>query len=166
MAVLKFSQVGDTIVEVLVAIAVLSVVLAGAYVTSNRSLNAELNAQEHTQALTIAQGQVEDLYSGDQLCNSSGLCGNCFNPQTPNVFNVDNCYIGNNGTICITVGLSSSCHQTPTPSFWYTIDDSRTIANIVTVPPLTSNVYTYQIDVNWPAITGDIGSVQLYYRNQ
>lgn len=55
------AQRGDTIVEVLVAIAVISLVLAGAYVTTNRSLQATRAAQERGHALKLAESQLEQL---------------------------------------------------------------------------------------------------------
>src|SRR5262245_14367511 len=56
-------QRGDTIVEVLIAIAVAGVVLAGAYVTSNRSLAATRAAQERSNALKLAEAQMEKIKS-------------------------------------------------------------------------------------------------------
>jgi type II secretory pathway pseudopilin PulG len=54
-------QAGDTIIEVLLAIVVLSSVLAGAYVSSNRSLNTTTRNRERNEANKIAQSQVELL---------------------------------------------------------------------------------------------------------
>lgn len=56
-------QRGDTIVEVLIAIAVISLVLAGAYVTTNRNLLATRAAQERGNALTLAESQLEQIKS-------------------------------------------------------------------------------------------------------
>lgn len=50
---------GDTIVEVLIAIAVISLILGGAYVTTNRSLQATRAAQERAVALKLAESQIE-----------------------------------------------------------------------------------------------------------
>lgn len=52
---------GDTITEVLIAIAVVSLVLGGAYVTANRSLQNTRDAEERSNALKVAEGQVEQL---------------------------------------------------------------------------------------------------------
>jgi len=52
---------GDTIVEVLIAISVVSLILAGAYVTTNRSLLATRSAEERGNALKLAESQVEQL---------------------------------------------------------------------------------------------------------
>jgi prepilin-type N-terminal cleavage/methylation domain-containing protein len=54
-------QRGDTLVEVLIAIAVISLNLAGAYVTTNRSLTATRAAQERGNALKLAESQIEQL---------------------------------------------------------------------------------------------------------
>lgn len=55
------NQKGDTIIEVLIAMAVISVVLSGAYVLATRSLRGTQVAQMRTQGLKIAQGQTERL---------------------------------------------------------------------------------------------------------
>lgn len=52
---------GDTIVEVLIAISVVSMVLGGAYVTTNRSLLATRAAEERGNALKLAESQIEQL---------------------------------------------------------------------------------------------------------
>lgn len=52
---------GDTIVEVLLAIAVVSAVLAGAYVSANLSLGGARQAQERGEALKYVEGQLETL---------------------------------------------------------------------------------------------------------
>ncbi|MDB5170236.1 MAG: hypothetical protein JWN82_632 [Candidatus Saccharibacteria bacterium] len=55
------SSAGDTIVEVLIAMAVASAVLGGAYAVVNHTLANSRQAQEHAEALKIAQGQVERI---------------------------------------------------------------------------------------------------------
>ncbi|MGH7157761.1 MAG: type IV pilus modification PilV family protein [Candidatus Saccharimonadales bacterium] len=52
---------GDTIVEVLISISVVSLVLGGAYVTTNRSLLATRAAEERGNSLKLAESQVEQL---------------------------------------------------------------------------------------------------------
>lgn len=56
---LHLRQSGDTIVEVLISIAILSMILGGAYVTTNRSLRATRAAEERTTATKLVQGQLE-----------------------------------------------------------------------------------------------------------
>lgn len=54
-------QRGDTLVEVLVAIAVVTLVLSGAYVVTNRSVQETRSAQERGNALKNAESQLEQL---------------------------------------------------------------------------------------------------------
>ncbi|HSX32247.1 MAG TPA: hypothetical protein VLF43_03225 [Candidatus Saccharimonadales bacterium] len=59
----RYHERGDTIVEVLITIAVVSLILGGAYVTTNRSLQATRSAQERSIALKLAESQIERLKS-------------------------------------------------------------------------------------------------------
>lgn len=52
---------GDTLVEVLIAISVVSLILGGAYITTNRSLLATRAAEERGNALKLAESQLEQL---------------------------------------------------------------------------------------------------------
>jgi type II secretory pathway pseudopilin PulG len=54
---------GDTIVEVLIAIVIVASVIGGAYVVSNKSLQATRSAQERQNALKLSESQVEQLKS-------------------------------------------------------------------------------------------------------
>lgn len=160
---LKHNHAGDTIIEVLVAMAVLGVVLAGAFVTANSSLNGEHTAQEHSQALTIAQGQVEDLFAGDKLV------GNCFDPKdaTGPVANGVKCYFDNNeNDFCNnnSLALCSVLPPAPAPAYWYQITDTARFASLPSVP--STPVTTYEIDVSWPSLSDSTSHVQLYYRAQ
>jgi type II secretory pathway pseudopilin PulG len=57
----KLNNEGDTIVEVLVALAILSLAFAISYATANQGLNQSQNAQEHSQALGVVDSQLELL---------------------------------------------------------------------------------------------------------
>jgi prepilin-type N-terminal cleavage/methylation domain-containing protein len=50
---------GDTIIEVLIVLAVLSLALAMSYATADRGLRQSRNAEEHSQALGVLTSQVE-----------------------------------------------------------------------------------------------------------
>lgn len=52
---------GDTIVEVLVVIAVISSVMGGAYALARRSTQNQQDAREQTKAVSLAEGQLEQL---------------------------------------------------------------------------------------------------------
>lgn len=52
---------GDTIVEVLISIAVISLIIGGAYVTTNKSLLATRSSQERGNAVKLTESQLEEL---------------------------------------------------------------------------------------------------------
>jgi type II secretory pathway pseudopilin PulG len=59
----KLNNTGDTIVEVLIVLAVLGLALSISYATANRGLQQSRNAQEHSEALGIINSQIELLRS-------------------------------------------------------------------------------------------------------
>src|SRR4051812_27675369 len=71
----RLDQHGDTIVEVLVAMAIMSLVLVGAFVTSNRNRTLLENSQEREQGQRLAEGQIEMMRANNGIVTS----GNCFN---------------------------------------------------------------------------------------
>jgi len=72
-------QAGDTIVEVLIAVGIVSMVLVSAYAVTNRNVRASQETQEQMYAQKLAEQQAELLRS---TSISSG--GGCFN--STNVF--------------------------------------------------------------------------------
>lgn len=78
---------GDTIVEVLVAMAVVGVILAGAFVTINRNIRNVRGAQERGEALQSLQGQLEGLRSATTsvqgLAVGTAFCMNSATPPAP-----------------------------------------------------------------------------------
>jgi len=58
---LQKNQIGDTIVEVLLAVGVVGLAIAGGYGIATRSLKASRQAQERGEALKLAEGQVEAI---------------------------------------------------------------------------------------------------------
>lgn len=58
---LKLNQKGDTIVEVLISVAVVSLILTASYALSNRSSLAIRQAQERSEALKFSESQLENL---------------------------------------------------------------------------------------------------------
>jgi type II secretory pathway pseudopilin PulG len=75
------TQRGDTIVEVLIAMAVLGLVLASAFAISNRSYATGLNAQERNEALKIAESQVELLRIASTLTDESIIDADSADPD-------------------------------------------------------------------------------------
>ena len=87
---LRLNKAGDTLVEVLIAISVVSVVLAGAYVMTNRSLSSTRDAQERVNATKLAETQIE-IIKGTLIKDSSKIFGStvpvdfCIPPTNPSL---------------------------------------------------------------------------------
>ncbi len=84
----KLNNRGDTIVEVLIATAVVSMILAGAFVSTNTSSNNTRSAQERGEALKLAETQVELIkIAVDSGANIKALGNFCmegiWDPDTP-----------------------------------------------------------------------------------
>jgi type II secretory pathway pseudopilin PulG len=58
---MRLNNRGDTIVEVIMAIAIVGLIVASSFSIANRSLLGVRDAQEHTEALKIAEGQLEKV---------------------------------------------------------------------------------------------------------
>lgn len=58
---MRLKSRGDTIVEVMIALAVISLTVALSYATAQRSLRIGQRAQERTEALKVAESQLEAL---------------------------------------------------------------------------------------------------------
>ena len=128
---------GDTIVEVLIAIAIISTVLVAAYQTTTRSVLATQSTQEHSQALKYAETQMEYLRAA-----------HTFNPAT------DDCF-GEGG---VPTSVASDCVITPNgpgtdPEFTVMLEKDA-----------VEDVYV--VTVKWAGLSNIQESVSLRYRPQ
>lgn len=149
----KLHQGGDTIVEVLIAITIVSLILGGAYVTSHNSLDATLDAQEHSNALQLAQAQIEllrsDATTGSQIFST---------PVSPTSFFC----LTNGGGIqttqaaCTVNSLGATSGATGGPSFYFERVIGRTGSG--------TGPYTFTIQTSWPGLQNRTDDVQLIYR--
>lgn len=167
---LKHSDRGDTIIEVLISIAILSVILVGAYVTSNESLVNVRNAQEHSEAISLAQSQLEDLSayleSGSSHFNdppNQCLTTTASGVLAPFISFSGACYFASNNISVPPAGQCLSnvpyCYRLVITSSPVTISSGTTPNNFI----LT--IYTYTVTVDWDAIGGGQNQVQLVYRD-
>ena len=128
---------GDTIVEVLIAISVVSLLLAGAYTSTRRSVNATRTAQEQGEALKLAESQVEQIkisIDSDKLNFAQGNF--CLDPAT--------------GVPALPAG--SSCSSGPIP---YSVLTTHTL-----------NSHDFVVKVTWPGLAGGTNTSELDYRAQ
>lgn len=101
---LKKNQKGDTIVEVLIVLAVLGLAIGISYATANRSLINARQAQESVKATTILQSQLENV----RVLAASGDSA----PPAQNVFTTTQpfCIIANT----VRVATSTECSSIDT----------------------------------------------------
>ena len=138
----RSKQAGDTIVEVILAVAIVSSVLTGAFVVTNRSSKAIRDSEEHAQALQFLQGQVEQLRSAA-----------VFPGRVPTIPNVAYCFKDGivypaNNTNCTLNQLYHLSFVTPTGN---------------PGPPDTT---TFNFAATWSSITGSNAEVDLFYKVQ
>ena len=96
-------QAGDTIVEVVIAIAVIATVLAGAFVVSSHSLTSVRVSEEHSEVLQQLQGQVELLRAA---ANTPGF----FNTTTTGQYGT--CPDTGGNAICVTAPFCLGTNST------------------------------------------------------
>ena len=126
-------QAGDTIVEVLIAMVVISTVLAGAFVVSRTSLTNVRNSEEHSQALKRLQGQMEQIRANVDSLPASDFC------------------------------FDSAGAITSAPCDFDSIHYKITIRDISASRGGPAGTATYEGTVKWTAINGRDAQEQLVY---
>jgi len=169
-------QSGDTIVEVLLAIAIMALVLAGSYAITSRSLQQGISAREHTEAMYLLQSQIETLKFRQQLSDSTsfkafeGLSTKnfCLNPKSNGPSDTTNSWapMPNTDTTFPKVaaapnpGYNPACRDT-TEKYYLNISVPATYSPTGAVPPPS-----YWITVRWIRIgsADQVEQSQIYYR--
>lgn len=156
MSMVKLHQRGDTIVEVLIAITIVSLILGGAYVTSHNSLDATLDAQEHTNALQLTQGQVELLRTDATTGNP--IFTDAVDPSgtPPSFFCLsDNGSVQTTQAAC-TVNSVGSTSTSNGPVIYF----ERVVGRV----SASDGSYTFTVETSWPGLENKTDQVQLIYR--
>ena len=142
-------QKGDTIVEVLISMAIISLVLVISFSTSNRNTKTITDAQEHAQALHLAQRQVEFL----RLHSQPG--------QTQINLPQQSCFAAD-GTASASSGPNNPCLVDADDKPTNTQPQYKILITATGVAP----DLTYQVDVSWAGlVSGSTNNhVDLVYR--
>ena len=140
MSFKKLTERGDTIVEVLIAIAVLSLILGGAFVLTNRSLQATRTAQERLNATKLVESQIEQIKnfaatSGDQVFSApASFCINNSGVVKPS--SDAGCHVGVDGAATsiepiFNIAVTRSANTFTTTSTWNSVSGGKNSALIV-----------------------------------
>ena len=175
-------QSGDTIIEVLISIAILSFILVGAYATSNHSVLVLRDAKEHTDALTIAQNQIEDVVyyfsaHSTPLPSQSAFCfWNSNLSSSSNFYTLyyhnygtgqDNCSVNANN---IYAGPGLNSNNSSTAYYYIVTDTAISGANNITVPGPNHSICTFspsptiKVQVDWDSLLSGKNQIIMYYR--
>lgn len=130
----KLNKSGETIIEVLISVAVIGATLAGSYYLANRSSQQTRAAVERTEALKAAESKVEILRSN--LKNDIALEGS--------------------GPYCVLSGSMSTVSDG--------ICKVEPRYNILTTVSTTAGVSTYAFTATWDSILGTQDTLTIYYR--
>ena len=127
---------GDTIVEVMIALSLLSFALTTSYSTVNRSMQSARNSQEHSEALQYLNSQVE-------LARADASDVNLYNPS---------------GSFCMNatakpVVLSNAACTTGTEGFY------KLSITYAATPSNGHNQDIFTFTVTWPGV-GQLGQQQ------
>jgi type II secretory pathway pseudopilin PulG len=137
----KLNRAGDTIVEVMVVLAILGLAISISYATANRSLLNARQAQENSEATELIQSQLEALRTLTSVTD------------VPNIFNAalqNYCLVptGVAPNIKYTNASGASCTMT---SVGYQIN--ILYCNPITIPPCPTDTFT--VTASWPDVLGE-----------
>ena len=135
------SELGDTLVEVVIVLAVLGMAISISYATANRSLLNARQAQENAEATELVQSQVENLRRYSDITV----------PTDPN-------YVYDTTPFCFNAGSKQ------TAGGGNCTLNSRYAIGIV-YSSLASPGGTFRVTAQWPDVSGEgIDSVVMSYR--
>ena len=144
-------QKGDTIVEVLIAIAIMTAVLSTAYGITNNSVKSNQESQEHGVALRLAESQIEQLKSHLEAGKTV--------PGSPANFCM---YTASNETnVEVISGAMPSTNFGLYPANCK-LDEGLAIDRYNAVIVRTGD--TYRVHVDWDGPKGEVSSESLVYR--
>lgn len=168
---------GDTIVEVMLALAILGLVLGGAYVVSNHNTLNERRAQERGVALQLAQGQIESM---KQFASESSLATAYNSPFCMGLTSTSNGLTLNSTTstyapraninpLTYTPSIKNPCYvdSSGNPSLTQPLYHlSEKLTGVTTLQTCSANFdCIYKVQVNWPDVDGStLDVLTLYYK--
>jgi type II secretory pathway pseudopilin PulG len=153
---IRANQTGDTIVEVLISIAVVSAVLGSAYAIVSRTVNNSQQVKEHSQALKVAEAQLERLRSAPNRARA-------FDASLANAFCMPSDLTATppvNPGISLTATSMSTNVGNYDPSCKFA-DDQVNDRFLVAITRISD---VFKVYVTWDGATGGQDSVSLSYK--
>jgi prepilin-type N-terminal cleavage/methylation domain-containing protein len=148
-------QRGDTLIEVLICILIVTVILSGAYVTTHKSSEGVRNSQEHAEALKLAQSQLEEVRQNAGITSGSTVF--TFTPPfcMVNVKTVS-ATIAPDSTKCVQDSSGNPATDAP----YYKVTINRSSCN-----PVGTKCWLFSVKVTWDTVTnGGQSTEQISYR--
>ena len=158
------NQNGDTIIEVMIVLAVLGMAISIAYSTASRSLLNMRRAQESSTATTLAQTQVEML----RTITPNGKLNNLIPANIPkNAFNTTPYCINNSGGIYSVIPvIDAASTATCRVDSLYDIRIHYCEANAVSECAGINSIGNFVIKVTWADVSGGVpGAATITYRS-
>jgi hypothetical protein len=150
------NQAGDTIVEVLIAITVVAAVLGGSYTVVNRTMANSRQAQEHAEALQMANKQVEYITSLVATAQAGDLYDG--NPRF-------SCINKDTGVIVGQTLLGGGADGPAANGNYALACRDASPAGYLTAFEYVSAGRYFKVYITWPSVTGDGNDrVSLVYR--
>ena len=149
---IKQNQIGDTIIEVLLAMSVIGLVLGAAFGIANRSVSIGQEAQERSEALKIAESQLElfksEYFVSTDVSGRSESSSFCFDPIV--------------GGSVVRESSSASCMN-------INGNGLAGLYSVSIIPPTSADLSkTYEIKVTWARLgnsaSGIKSSLSLYFK--
>jgi prepilin-type N-terminal cleavage/methylation domain-containing protein len=140
-------QRGDTLVEVLVCIAILSLILGGAFILTNRSLQSTRSAQERVNAVKLVEAQLERIKN---LANDPATSDQIFGSGVPASYCLDQ-------SGAVVDASNAACHMGP--------DGTATATEPIFNLSVSRSGNTFTVNNVWNSVTGrSQETIQMKYR--
>lgn len=154
---------GDTIVEVLIALTVLSTILVGAYLTANRSQTANRASKERSEAIKVAESQIErlkGLLTKGPLVTPGGDGDDNTNPVGAFCVKAD----GSEIAPITSDNPFGSLEATTLPYQPTDCGNQDTRYNVAIRANEADGVTTYEFLVRWEKVGGGRSQINMFYR--
>jgi prepilin-type N-terminal cleavage/methylation domain-containing protein len=145
------SQRGDTLIEVLICVLVVTLILVGAYVTTHQATLGVRNSQEHAEALKLVQSQLEMLRQ-----DASKPAGSKVFTITPPFCMVNSEAMSTTIAPGLTDCIQNSSGQATEDGLAYELSIERSDCSIV-----AANCRLFTVKATWDTITNNGKSTEL-----